>query len=980
MKTTNALHNGFQQLGFDNELGDCLFLCENLNEINDLNIKFHLEIAKEFNATAVFFRKELNNYKPQIYIYDYTGNIFEENSLTNIHKKVWSSGNVPLVCAFYDTEIKIIDCTTHIKDNKPTYLVKDLSLILNAHKIYNEQFAIKIKTGSFWEENDNKNKFKFNNSAYDILIKWIKELKKEYVPLLKIEEKAIINKVIVQSILIKYLEERQDENGKRLFHNKYFNEFEKAKKFTDVLSNTNNFISLLEKLHKDFNGNLFEWHEDEKEILKNINLSLLADALSGYANPNNKDQIAFELIRYYEFSYVPVELISRLYEEFLGENKQENGLFYTPSHLAKLLVDEAMPLKDYDKINLTDYKMLDPACGSGIFLVLGFKRLVQWWRLQNELKKPNSKELKRLISCIYGIDKEQQATKLAAFSLCLALCDELSPMQIISELRFDDLTQTNILFTDFFIDELEIPTENIELINYNEQLKNHNKVNDVYFDLVIGNPPFDRGAINDYSTFCKDSKVKIPQGQIALKFLSDSLIKLKDNGLQCLIIKSTGLLYNSTSEEYKKHLFSKNNVVQILDFTALARNSSLWDNGADVASAAIFTKKEQPDFRKNILHLVFRRTKSVKERLVFEIDDYDLHFVNRNDAIDNQYIWKINLLGGGRINSLISKTTNINTFEKYLSNNNCSVEEGLIGSKGKLSPSYLYKIPFLPTNAISELGIDYNKLEVLQNELSFIKIPDKEIFSAPNIILWENVGETKLPVFFNKTSFSFRHQIIGIKSENLILLKKIVEEFDNNSDFYRFFMFSTSSYLLTNRNTALLKNDYMQLPFLIEFKDFLTDIDRNIINDVNCYYQSFIRHGESSKAVKRIDEKDFKNFILSYGKEYSKIINLVYENDNKNFRLSDVVQLFNNSYTAVVFKYDNSNEKTKFHIDNSKLNLESLTTQNISKHLNSTRTIKIYDNDDTIIFIKPNQYRYWLSLIAYRDADKSFADLTKAGY
>lgn len=57
------------------------------------------------------------------------------------------------------------------------------------------------------------------------------------------------------------------------------------------------------------------------------------------------------------------------------------------------------------------------------------------------------------MSCIYGVDKEKQATTLAAFSLCLALCDELSPLQIITQLQFDDLTETNILRTDFFIDE-----------------------------------------------------------------------------------------------------------------------------------------------------------------------------------------------------------------------------------------------------------------------------------------------------------------------------------------------------------------------------------------------------------------------------------------------------------------------------------------------------------------------------------------------
>ena len=66
---------------------------------------------------------------------------------------------------------------------------------------------------------------------------------------------------------------------------------------------------------------------------------------------------------------------------------------------------------------------------------------------------------------------------------------------------------------------------------------------------------------------------------------------------------------------------------------------------------------------------------------------------------------------------------------------------------------------------------------------------------------------------FNDQSFSFRHQIIGIKSDNTELLNVIIKELKDNNDFYRFYMYVTSSYLLINRNTSLLKNDYMNLPF-----------------------------------------------------------------------------------------------------------------------------------------------------------------------
>ena len=80
---------------------------------------------------------------------------------------------------------------------------------------------------------------------------------------------------------------------------------------------------------------------------------------------------------------------------------------------------------------------------------------------------------------------------------------------------------------------------------------------------------------------------------------------------------------------------------------------------------------------------------------------------------------------------------------------------------------------------------------------------------------------------------------------------------------------------------------------------------------------------------------------------------------------------------ATVFKYDTIISEPKFHKDFSKLGIEELTNNEISSQLSINRIIKLYPQKDTIVFVKPNQYRYWLSLTAYRDADKCFSDFSK---
>lgn len=476
----------------------------------------------------------------------------------------------------------------------------------------------------------------------------------------------------------------------------------------------------------------------------------------------------------------------------------------------------------------------------------------------------------------------------------------------------------------------------------------------------------------------------IPQGQIALKFLSESLQFLKENGIQCLIIKSSGLLYNSSSEEYKKLLFSKLNVIQIFDFTALAEGKSLWDNGARVGSAAIFLRKNLPDFNKNILHVTFRRTKATKERLVFEIDDYDLHFVNRQNAIENSHVWKCNLLGGGRTKLILEKTASYDTLESFLDKNKCIAGEGyIIGNNGHLQPNYIYSIPTLPTSAIGAGGIDYSMLKELEPNLKFIKVSEELLFKSPNIILWENIGITELPVFLNEIPFSYKAKIIGIasKENNVELLKHIVELFKLHGDFFRFHIFTTSSQVLINRNTAVLKADYMRLPFSsINGENFdLSDYDRSIVRDVNGLLRDFLVQGENSKAVKSIPSKELNLIIENYGNQFSSVLNLMYEDNNKRFRLYEVVSI-DDSFIATIFKYDDIyNEKVKYSTQLG-LDLAGLTHHQVSQHLSSNRIIKLYPQKDTVVFVKPNQYRYWISLIAYRDADKCFADLSKAGY
>lgn len=973
MGKTKDINIDFQEviakLGFAIE-DDCLYLTENKKELPDPQIQFHIEKAKELNASAVYLRRQLNgSYKPQVYLFDYTDRGFNEaneDELADIQTNIWSSGEAPLACIFHNTSIQIIDCTKHITKNyKPEYLVKDLKLVGKVSDLYNNQFAIKIKSGIFWEQEELKNKFKFQNSAYDKLIDNIRFVANKLTKEFKNVSTEIVNKIIVQAILIKYLEERIDDNGNKLLSNKYFQKYNKASSFNDVLKQQGKFVELLSDLNKDFNGNVFKWEAEEEEQLKVLNLTIVADLLATDKTSLGSEQLELDFPdwRYFEFKLIPVELISRLYEEFLGEDKQEKGLYYTPSHLAKLLVDECIPLKKSQDFDLKNYTILDPACGSGIFLVVAFKRLVQIWRLQNNMSAPDIDDLKSILKNIYGVDKEEQAVRLASFSLSLALCNELNPVKILNQLRFDDLTKSNLVHSDFF-----------------ECTSLENKK----FNLLIGNPPFVRGKLPKGLDFWEinNKKIDIPQKQIALKFLSESFRFLKDKGLTCLIIKSSGLLYNSSSANYKKALFSNYNAIQIFDFTALAEGKSLWDNGARVGSAAIFIKNEKPDFSKNILHLTFRRTLAIKERIVFEIDDYDLHFVNRETAINNEFIWKVNILGGGRIKNIMEKLDNFPLLKPHLVSKGYTIQEGHGTVKNNSKNPTSVNKRLLSSKGIVNKTIDSNRIEIIAPE-EMIKINDIQPYHIPSLIISEtiDIDSAIINLAINKDeNLIFKNRYVGISSpdKDVTSLEHIFNNIVKHEKLYTLQFIIKSAQLLGNRNTAILAYDLYNLRYISD--NSLSEFDNKVIDDVLNYFQKYLRIGESAKAVSPIrGDKNIKTIIGNYGSEFSKALNTIYEENNRKFRLSDVIQL-ENSLIATVFKYDSENVEPKFSKDLSELNIDGLTTNEISAHLSVNRIIKLYPQKDTIVFVKPNQYRYWLSLTAYRDADKCFSDFSNAGF
>lgn len=944
------------------------------SKIASPDILFALEAAKnKFKADAVYFRyfKDGRSAVPQIYIFDYTQNPLTREDRNRIHIQMWNGYQVPVYIIIEKTTVSVFDSREKPKENSDNYASEILKLTGKAIKSFQAQ---SFDDGLFWEEQNETKHFKFEQSAARDLIRGLKEVYKNFQEKSGLDRHVSL-KLLVQSLLIKYLEERDEDSASGYFAGTYFQRHFKCSNFCEVIR-SGQLLDLLDQLAKDFNGKIFEWdkkeEKEERIAIQKSQVKKLADYLDG-----NNQNSQYVIWRLYSFSHLPVEVISSVYEELLTDSKD---IVYTPEMIVSTLVDECMPLKNPKQ----DFKLIDVSCGSGIFLVKAYKRIVQWWRYEQwletkELKKPPLSVLKELLlKSIHGIDIQQDAIRLSVFSLALAVLDEVNlDPPTWGKLKFPDLSE-NIVTKDFFQYITKQPKEE--------------------FNLVIGNPPFNLQSVNnkepDRKRFFKDlkeragysSEINIPDENPALHFLVQSMKLLKADALLCLIQPSGPLLYQN-NVGFKRDLFCKYNLLQVLDFTKLA--DKLWGR-KNVATAAVFIQKGLPDDQ-DVAHIVANRTFSNINRLFLEFDHYDFHSVSKTAAVQSPYIWKANLLGGGRVVQLIERLSQLPTLGAFLKlkkkENNWVFGDGFI--KGKLDedliPSdfekkkggynqfnYLNNSVCIETKSFTEEGIK-NTFTLKGKYYQWGRT--KELFQPPLLLIKKVIGDKAIPTFFSEKPISYRDQIMGIhvpeeSKKDLIALHKY---FLTNSDLIRFYILSTSAQILVNRATAIFNEDILNLPYYSKTNNnILSNAEELIVHDALSYYINVLGKDLLKEVV--------KNELMNFSRIFCETLNSVYEIKGKSFHLYKILDAGN--YFALHFEYKKGPKEPI--IEQTK-DLESYINQLIpnSKQNHSSfhiqKIVKIY-GEDCIIMAKPKHLRYWLSSIALRDADETFTDYIKARY
>lgn len=263
-------------------------------------------------------------------------------------------------------------------------------------------------------------------------------------------------------------------------------------------------LSLFAWLHRDFNGDVFP--EGIGRGLRAEHLPLLVDFVRGtHLTKRSKGQM--RLFRF-RFDTLPIELISAVYEAFArraaADMAKTLGLHYTPLALVHMALDPV-----FEGLG-ADARILDPTCGSGLFLVESLRRLV--WKRCGEGARPRATVRSVLYGQVHGIDVQRAALRIAAFSLYLAALELETTCEPGEPIRFEGLIGRSLHELDFLGEQALALASRLGVA------------------AVVGNPPWTHGVIKRdgeaHANKRRFVKRKTPRRsanvEVPLLFVSDS--------------------------------------------------------------------------------------------------------------------------------------------------------------------------------------------------------------------------------------------------------------------------------------------------------------------------------------------------------------------------------------------------------------------------------------------------------------------------
>ncbi len=984
MKDIESIHD---KLGLKKENG--LYFNEDgfLAEIKKIK---KLCLIEDFRPHSVYCIDE----KPFILFYDNPAN------KKALFKAIWNLNEVPVVIISEPSSVTIY--------NGFNYIVTDETLSqLGSEDELGKFDYFRLVSGETWD--DYKNKLSYKNRVDYKLLENIKAARDKLIKECGLDNETA-NALLGRAIFVRYLIDRKVRIAFQTEAEEWTND-----RFCELLADKNRTEKFFDYLKDRFNGDLFPINKPETEIGEDA-LKVIINLLQGEEIRSGQ----LSLFEIYDFSIIPVEFISNIYELFIGQEEQEKtGSYYTPLFMVEYITSKTVNEYFEKHESKYDCKVLDPACGSGIFLVEILRSIIDRFINLHQDKLISAEQLTELlVNNIYGVDKDFSAVYIAIFSLYLTLLDYQSPKDI-ENFKFPPLFGTNFFVADFFATGDSF----------------NNVLAGVDFDYIVGNPPWKRGASKDeffvkYITERKQREgkrevpVTISNKEIAQAFILRVSDFSSPNTIISFIITGS-VIYKPQGKNFRKYFLTNYFINEVLDLSSVRKEVFEKSNDPSVAPPVIITYRyaDKEDTRGNRLnHYSVKPNRFFTLFKLFLIQGKDIKTVTQSMMLDNDWLWKL-LVYGSFLDFFFVKRIK----ESYCSINNVLLSSNslhrkgiIVGTDRKHDVKKYIGIQYLDTqNDVKPFYIDF-----IRNRKWDIPIVERsrreEMFQPPLLLVREGVSPSFRSVSgLNPDKYVlFKNSLTGIQSSDICLLKTISGYLYSSLFAYYALILSSSAginrtrmsdeekfgfpylkscriYEIVNElhrlKVQLYESNEVQkqqaedeikgkieeleekidLAVIDEFK--LNEIEKSLVDYGVNYTIPSIMKQKNTSVIKKLYKPLKPDKDMEYLKEYTDVFYQRFTNYLREKGKSLKVEIIaSKDILGIVFHFDNESNQDYAITVSWKDNNQALATiiqlghNKITDQLFLQKDIRGFEKDSFYIF-KPNEKMLWHKAIAYLD-------------
>lgn len=456
------------------------------------------------------------------------------------------------------------------------------------------------------------------------------------------------------------------------------NKVERKKSFRQLINTKTRLYKFFKYLNTKYNGDMFPLIEnngitliyDEENLITPAHLEIvyhLFNCSSFFKSGSEQFKgytVQKSLFDLYDFEIIPVELISSIYENFIGneyENEKVNltkqkqiKAYYTPPYIVDYILSQTVVPFLHDPYKKdSNCRVLDPSCGSGIFLVETLRKIIEKELITTKGRKITDKKLWRLVkSNLFGIDIDSDAIDITIFSLYITILDYKKPAEI-ENFKFERLKDENLFGghdADFF--NIDHP--------YNTIVAG--------IDFIIGNPPWGQVKNSRYVQYIKDRdrlekehdgkseyvKLEIGDKEICQAFLvRTSDFHAPTKKIKCSFVVSSKVLYNTenSSKAFRNYFLRRFYIDQVVELSPVNNKirggNHIFDNAKQPAAILTFRPgiERQPTSENITQHITIKPNRFFLQNRTIVIQKHDVKKIKQQYFIEDlggyDWMWKV---------------------------------------------------------------------------------------------------------------------------------------------------------------------------------------------------------------------------------------------------------------------------------------------------------------------------------------------------